>query len=271
NIRFEHVFSLPDGTVHLKSSARGDGFVLRFPGNADFWIDADQRLIAAYPFAGVSNDALAHLLLDQVLPRLLSHLGQLALHASGVVIEDQAVIFLGESGLGKSTLAAEFHFNGFRGFADDTVFMEKIDGGFVAGPAYAGFRLWPDSARNYALLSASLPPVSLIHGKRRLVLRTDDVIDIPLPLRAIYVLTAPDAIDTDIFIDAIAPKDAFWTLMRYIFRLVVPDRDQMSRDLSVVGELADSVPCFSLKYPREYNQLPVLRQRLLEHGTSLRA
>ena len=73
-----------DTTLTLSYGVYEQYHWLRFPDPADFKISLDGREIHGYPFPGVPEHTLRHLLLDQVLPRCLAHQGHLLLHASSV-------------------------------------------------------------------------------------------------------------------------------------------------------------------------------------------
>jgi hypothetical protein len=69
-----------------------------------FLVEWDARRVQAEPSNG-TDDAWQHRMLATALPLLVSGLGDLVLHASGVMVEGGAVLFCGPSGRGKSTLA----------------------------------------------------------------------------------------------------------------------------------------------------------------------
>ena len=75
---------LLNGGVWLAFARQGNGFILRFPGMADFSVSADGREIGCYPQSATGQETLTHLLLDQVIPLVLSQQGELVLHGSAV-------------------------------------------------------------------------------------------------------------------------------------------------------------------------------------------
>src|SRR3569833_489545 len=76
---------------------------------------------------------------------LLRQRGYLALHASAVAVGGNAVLFLGESGAGKSTMAAAFHTRGHQVLADDVAAVRVMGAGPELLPAWPGVRLLDDS------------------------------------------------------------------------------------------------------------------------------
>ena len=89
-----HHWPPESGALSLALSSKGEGFLLRFPGLADFAISEDGLQIGAWPAPPTSRETLRHLLLDQVLPRVLALQGRLVLHAGAVQAGCQAIAFI---------------------------------------------------------------------------------------------------------------------------------------------------------------------------------
>ncbi len=117
------------GDITHSLTRLGEGYLLRFPLLADFVISNDGRRIAGWAARESCRETIRHLLLDQVLPRLLSHQGHLVLHAGGVTSDHGAIVFLGESGLGKSTLCSSFNQAGFALLSDDFLLLSAQERG----------------------------------------------------------------------------------------------------------------------------------------------
>jgi energy-coupling factor transporter ATP-binding protein EcfA2 len=113
-----------------------------------------------------------HLLLDQVLPRLLSHCGTLILHASAITIEEDVILFMGPSGSGKSTLAAKLASTTARLIADDSVMLHSAAGTLQLVGSYPGLRLWPSAAASVRRSVRAAGQVSSSGRKRRYVVAT---------------------------------------------------------------------------------------------------
>ncbi|MDX9982485.1 MAG: hypothetical protein RBU25_20865, partial [Lentisphaeria bacterium] len=103
-----HDCQLPDGDITLSLARSAFGFLLRFPDRTDFLVSEDGLNIRCRPAADATPDTIEHYYWDQVLPRVMSHQGHVMVHASAVAIDHRAVAFIGETGYGKSTLAAAF-------------------------------------------------------------------------------------------------------------------------------------------------------------------
>ena len=130
-----HEWAFPDGTLWTQFYRTEAGYLLRFPGLADFDVSADALGVTCHPAPGASEATSQHLYLNQVLPLVLSKRGKLVFHASAVEVAGGAVAFVAESGRGKSTLAASFAINGCRFLTDDGLVLEDCGAGYQVSPA----------------------------------------------------------------------------------------------------------------------------------------
>jgi hypothetical protein len=135
---------------------------------------------------------VATYLLGPVFGFLLRLRGVTCVHASAVAIEDQAVIFAGPAGAGKSTVAATFALRGHAVMADDVVALTDENGLVAVQPGPSRLRLWPESVRALYGTEDALPRLTPTWDKRFLDAATDGYRfqPAPLPLAAVYVLAA---------------------------------------------------------------------------------
>jgi hypothetical protein len=118
-------------------------FLLKMPNIARYLVrNGDEILVTP------ESDSLAEevrlFLLGTVWAALLHQRELLVLHASGILTPKGAVILMGRSSVGKSSLAAAFYRRGYPVLADDTVALDVIDGQLLAYPSFPQLRLWPD-------------------------------------------------------------------------------------------------------------------------------
>jgi hypothetical protein len=98
------------------------------------------------PIDDVPDRNLRLFLLGSAFGALLHQRRLLPLHANAVEIDGRAVAFMGETGAGKSTLAAWFHDRGFRVIADDVCVVGFGDRGEpYAAPGLPRLRLWGEA------------------------------------------------------------------------------------------------------------------------------
>jgi hypothetical protein len=263
-----HVWRAANGNVWLSFSKLGQGYLLRFPDLADFAISKDKSEIAARTVPGVPPETIRHLLLDQVVPLVLSGRSDLVLHASSPLVEDHAILFLGAAGYGKSTLAGSFWSAGFQLLTDDGLLLRVVGKRVLGIPSYPGLRLWPDSARIFETTGPVLADVAHYTDKKRL-LRPGRPTTSPLPeaapVAAAYVLGEPgkDEPGGTIRIEELSGATAMMELSNNAFRLDVTDRKGLRQDVERAAEVVGLIPFRKLSFFRDYSMLPAVRDAVL--------
>jgi len=103
------------------------------------------REIVVDPLADADPATLHGFVVGKLMAYLMRQRGCLPLHASGVAIEGKGVLFLGESGAGKSTAAAAFYARGHRVVADDVGAVCAARRGVELQTSWPGLRLLDDA------------------------------------------------------------------------------------------------------------------------------
>ncbi len=251
------------GAMSLSRYGEGNDFLLRFPELADFVISEDGSALEAWPAPETSAETLRHLVLDQVLPRVLAQQGRLVLHAGAVRVGQEAIAFIGETGRGKSTLTASFHAAGYRLLSDDGIVLAEAQGTTLAQPTYSSLRLWPEAVAGLFACAPDLAPMAHYSRKQRVIL-ADAPNNTPIPLAAIYVLAPATGEDAaSISLTRMSPGEACMAIIRNSFQLDVTDRRRAMGLLTVASEIAEQLPVFSLDFPRSFECLPDVREAIL--------
>jgi hypothetical protein len=172
---------------------------------------------------------------------LLRHLhGKVSLHASSAARDDLAVVVLGESMAGKSTLVAELCArHGFEMLADDTVFLEERSEGFYVLPTESTHSLRRGAAELFGasvgnLAKSYVPAASFASGPAKL---------------CAFVSLAFDESMAGATVRAVRGSEIFKVLYSALFRFVIDDDDVMLQDFSRIAGLAAAVPFFELRRP----------------------
>lgn len=240
-----------------------DGYLLRFPSCGDFFISRDVSTIRCQPLPDIPEVTIRHLLLDQVIPLVLSRKGRVVLHSSAVSTERGVIAFAGKSGRGKSTMALAFAKEGHALVTDDCLALRNENGKWMVLPSYPGVRLWETTAEELAPRNASTADVAHYTSKRRII----DIEGIqfsarPQPLRALYVLAEERP---EIWIEKLAASRGFMAWAEFAYNLDIVHADFLRGHFESVGKLATEIPVFALHYPREFTMLPAVRAAILNH------
>jgi hypothetical protein len=200
-----------------------------------------------------------HLLLDQVLPRVLSLRGTLVLHASVVAGPGGAVGFLGPSGAGKSTLAAALVRAGWWLLADDVLAVQEDADGARALPTYPCLRLWPDVAGQLGPAADDRSAGQAADKRRIAVARFASR---TTPLRRLYLLEhapPPGAPATaPVRIQPLPTPQALVAAFAQEFRLARVDVPSLQPSLDRLASSSALRGCRRISYLRELGALPAV-------------
>jgi hypothetical protein len=258
-----HRWTLPNGTSWTLFFRNEDGYLLRFPQLADFQVSARGTYVECWPTPEADAATVEHLHLNQVLPLALSRTGKLMLHASAVEIAGRCVAFIGQSGRGKSTLAASFAGSGSRFLTDDGLQAEWDGTRFVAHPGHPSVRLWDDSHTALAGGHAGTRAASYT-SKARLQAGKDLAHCAEArPLEAIYFLGNGDA--SKIEIRPVPPASAAIELVRHSFLLDVVLQEILAAHFEEISRMASAPLHYHLDYPRQFEALPAVRSAIVCH------
>lgn len=254
-----HHWHYDDGEIYLLFARDGDTFYLRFPEAADFRIVPSRGEISCCTVPGITDNTVRHLLLDQVLPRIVGHEGSIVLHASAISVAEQAILFMGGPWSGKSTLAANFINHGANMLADDCVLLEMEGSHVSAITNYPGSRLWQDSLDALQDRSGICGEITLYSTKKRLLYRWDrqKKYEESLPVNAIFLLGPAVSMtgNDHISIRRMSGSRVIPELLKYTFVLDVVDKDKVKGKFHAHGSIALSIPLYQLDYPRDYSML----------------
>ena len=255
---------LHDGSIWLSFAKIEGGYLLRFPVYADFIVSKDGRNVSCVLRQNCPQETMRHLLLNQVIPIVLSHLGKLVLHASACRTQQGVMAFMGMTGMGKSTLAASFGLKGFAVLSDDCLLVQARGDQVTSIPSYGGLRLWPESVAALFEQEPELQPMAHYTDKKRVLF--DQVVGVTsLSLKAVYVLAQPENVANEVIITRLSPREALFEIVKHTFQLDVTDHEKLGQAFKRYEWLAKSVPFFTLTYPRDHAVLPSVNAAILKH------
>ena len=253
-----------DGSIWLSFAKINDGYLLRFPAYADFIVSRDGRNIICILRQNCPHETMRHLLLNQVIPIVLSQLGELVLHASACTTPQGVIAFIGMTGMGKSTLAASFGLKGFAVLTDDCLLVQERGDQVMSIPSYGGLRLWPESIAALFEEEPVLQPMAHYTDKKRVLFGQDLGVD-SLSLKAGYALAQPENDVSGVTITPLTVSEGLFEIVKHTFQLYVTDHEKLGQAFKRYEWLAKSVPFFKLTYPRDHAVLPSVNAAILNH------
>lgn len=227
----------------------------------DFVVSGDGRQVLWRRLADVTDEVVVTYLLGQALSFCLLARGVEPLHATSVVVNGTAIAFLGDSGYGKSTLAAALLERGYRLLTDD-VLVVRFDGTrAMAYPSLARIKLTPESA-DAVLRGRDSVPMNRFTVKRIFPLLDEECASHAAPLRAMYVI-AEKADDAALTIRPLGGSAQFLSVIQNTFNDSVLHLSRVKRQFFFARRLVGIVPIKALSYPRDLALLPAIADAVL--------
>jgi hypothetical protein len=215
----------------------------------------------------ISTTRFNHTILHAILPQILALRGEKILHSTCVIIDEKAILFAGDSGMGKSTLAAGFANRGFDVYSEDIVRLDRGEPNqFVAYPSYPGARLrgnsflLPPEKRTNATGRFGLP-------KYRVYVDGVAAERPPMPVDAVFFLRAGRTVSPRV--EPLAPMQAIKPLLKSSFLLALPKATRSREGFARTVQLAAGIPAFNLRYKRSAEHFERLLDSLIEIAHNL--
>lgn len=257
-----------DGTNWVEFYRDGTRILVRFPQIADFLVDKDFRLVDCIPYPSASDDVVDHFRRNHIVPLIWSGAGDIALHASAVMYDHQAIAFVGESGLGKSTLATYFARQEMPLISDDALLLARDKKMFLAQSGASHIRLWRDSGdRLLGPKANKMPGLSNTSKGRYRAREHFEVTKSAVPLARVYFLGAAET--EEISVSPLNGTDAVFAVTNSSFLLDWMNPKVLSTHFENVAALCQNVDAYTLDYPRRYDVLEQVKDAVLGSNSVL--
>jgi hypothetical protein len=267
-----HHWESPEGEICISCAKHDHCHILRFPDLADFIIPYSCDSVQYLSGENVPDETIRHLLLDQVIPRMLGQKGRLVLHASAVKLSNgKSIAFVGNSGWGKSTIASSFHESGATLLTDDCLLLENLNGEVIKCiPNYHGIRLFMDSAK--AIYKHKLKYTSVAHYSEKVRL---DLLGDHCPkhnqsitnLDVIFLMGNPETLsllDT-VLIEESRKASVVIDFFEQLFILDVTDFDLIAQLFNKIARIVCvTKSIYKIDYPRTHSFLPTVRTKIID-------
>lgn len=238
-----HMFSLGEEGAPWMEVRRGvDGFLARWPGQLEVIIPDDgARLMVCQ--RGDVEDSIARLILCQALSFALAAHGRESMHASAVEIGGRAVIFSGDSGRGKSTLATALCQMGGRLLSDDMLSI-RLDDANVPMVDPTATRTW--LADELATLVAGEGAGVAMDRAHKVSVGGLEPAQGPAPLGAVYLLRY--RLGEASISEPLPGREALTAFLGALFNNVVRTPERLETQFNVATAIAALVPIRVLRW-----------------------
>lgn len=217
----------------------------------DALIEPDQHTIRAAPRDVEGARVIVDYLLPQVLSFPLIDLGLEPLHAAAVDIRDAGAIgFLGNSGAGKSSLAAACLAHGHHLLTDDLLAVVRTEAGWLVQPGPPQLKLLPATARAFRSDRGSSRAMNPFTRKRVFDISAAEHSASPRVLRALFVLRRVERAAADVAISRMSGTAALRALVQNTFNPHGATPARLQRQLTLYSNLLRDVSMYELRLRR---------------------
>lgn len=189
---------------------------LSLPELASFRVSNGNKISIHKENKEVSDGDLRTFLLGSIFGGILIQKEMLLLHANALSKDGQAILFMGHSGDGKSTLAYNLIRKGWKLLSDDLV---ALNSKFEVLPGIPRIKLWQDSITEFGLDKYKLPLVRKNINKYLLMNENIKVEESRLPLKILYIINRNDKKSLCMpRYDVTKKRDALELILSYCYR-----------------------------------------------------
>jgi len=254
-----------DGSWYQFARLADGSSYARWQGVGEFLVSRDGLQILCRQSEIASTESFQVYMLGQALSFALVKRGFEPIHATTVVINGEAVVFLGDSGFGKSTLAASFISAGHPVLTDDLLILQPAGNRVMAYPGPARIKLFPKIAKRFLGDLADGVRMNPDTEKLILPLHGRQICSLPVPVRVVYALAPPREVfpKQSIRFETLSIREGFLELVKNTFNYRVTDASRLKRQLEQTSHLVSLLPVRRLSIPRDLDQLPSSREAIV--------
>jgi hypothetical protein len=249
-------------------SANGAFYRFHYAEGIDYVLSRDgTRLWVLWSKTTTESDIFSYLL-GPIMGFILRVRGGVCLHASAVTVNGRAVLFVGDAGAGKSTIAMAMGRLGYPIMSDDIVPIYQLAGLTYAQSGYPRVRLRQPSLPMLSDLNGQLPPLRKPEGKGRLhfdltsegyQFQSD-----PLPIGALYLLAQRDEHPHAPRVEPMSPVDGLMDLVANTYVTRFLDTSMRAQELLELSQLVNQVAVRKVYPHQDPSRLAMLCKVVLD-------
>lgn len=224
----------------------------------------DGNEILVDPASSADERDVRLFLLGSAFGMLLHQRGILPMHASAIEVDNRCILFTGQSGAGKSTMAAFLRKEGYRVLTDDVCAITFDNNGQpLAWPGFPRVKLWSDTLHALKQKTEDLVPDGMRADKYHLPLN-DTFSKHPLPITHIYSLREHSHSASEI--ELLSTQDAVTTIVDNVYRNgVLHSKKYKLQNFQLCMSLAQKTNVFQLSRCKNFDGMNEVLSGLEKH------
>lgn len=242
------------GRYRLALEACGEDWLIRFGESSGVMIADAGRTLRCHCPDRTRLPLLAEIIVRRVLPRLSVFHGRLPIHAASLADDSGAVMLLGSSGAGKSTMTAALALHlGWDIFSDDMSLLGD-EGRHMAFSGVPAVSVWQASQDALGLPPEDCRPLHSRPGKVWYSPRVTSPRP-PQPLEAVILLSI-EAEGRGIECKRLTGPSVVVGLCSQLVVFHRSNPSEIAGQMDRFKRIAEVVPIYGLAYPRDFRALP---------------
>ncbi|WP_369900580.1 aldolase [Bacillus manliponensis] len=221
--------------------------MFRITDTAIFSVLEGEKIIVS-PIEKYDEGKLRLYILGTCMGALLMQRKILPLHGSAIAINGKAYAFIGNSGVGKSTLASAFLKKGYELISDDVIPVSVSERGipFVT-PSYPQQKLWEESIHAFGMNTMEYSPLFERETKYAVPV-SSRFINEPLPLTGLFELVKGE----EMRLHSIKKLERFRTMFYHTYRNFLIGRlGLLEWHFQLCANIVNQIDMFQLQRPNE--------------------
>jgi hypothetical protein len=229
--------------------------------NTARYLVIDDREIIIEPAPESSESKIRTFLLGSIMASILYARNTPILHASVINTKRGAVLFMGRSGAGKSTMLGAFLKRGYEMLSDDKagIFIDE-EGEVKVLSAFPAARLMKKTVSE---LGYTVDDTWVSQGKRKYVMPVKNFVDEPVRIYAAYSIKPYNK--EEIVLTPLEQFDRFQHLNRNTYRRrFIQEKDQKKKHLGIFGKMAEQIRVIEVLRPNNPQMIGELADKIEE-------
>ena len=253
----------PNLTVNMLANGRYFHFCYEY--GVEFICNRSATAIWGIWKKSLTLEDAALYLLGPIIGFMLRLRGITCLHASGVVVDGEALALTGPSGMGKSTLAASFAAAGYPVLTDDILPLNTVNNVICALSGYSRLRLFPNSFETSQELPDKLPLLAPGWNKHYLDLTSDpyELYKAPATLKVVYIIDRNIKKTESPSIVTLSGAEVVPLLAANTYRNELLNPGMRMKEFYYLSNLASKIRVKKLHPLNDISAMPQLREMLL--------
>lgn len=243
----------------LEPVTRGTELCIQFKGDEAYFFYnklgtcrvSRGREIVGEPSGNIDESELGLLVQGPGISVLLHQRGYVTLHASCVATDLGAMAFVGQSGSGKSVIAAALHLAGYGLVTDDVTVVDPDHHSPTVYPGYPSCHLLPDAVAYFG--ENAVKPDDTCARPEKITCSAHQGFSIqPMGLRRVYILED----GPEVRVEPVSGHKAVFELVRHSYWIRFVHDARPSSYFFQCGQLCEKVPVRALFRPKSMDMLP---------------